>query len=196
MQFLYSTNEKPEVYLEGKGNYPDAPKRCPHKGCHMPVQLKKHGFYKRYIIILKGLEGYIRIRRYRCPVCGRTVSMLPAFCVPGFQYGAEVIVGITREACQHGNIRRTVREWEPHLRQITRRHLLYYLSRLQKNRRLLQLGINEISRALIRLGAITEDKKWTQSFLAEIRRLNPLQFNADFHRITGKSFMSLHNMVA
>jgi hypothetical protein len=73
---------------------------------------------------------------------------------------------------------------------------LYYLSRLQKNRRLLQLGINEISRALIRLGAITEDKKWTQSFLAEIRRLNPLQFNADFHRITGKSFMSLHNMVA
>ena len=76
MQFLYDTKDGPEAYIDGAGYIPAAPRRCPHKGCHMPVELKKHGYYKRYLI-LGVFVGYIRIRRYRCPVCGKTVSMLP-----------------------------------------------------------------------------------------------------------------------
>jgi hypothetical protein len=31
---------------------------------------------------VKGFEGFIRIRRFICPYCGRTVSLLPWFCHP------------------------------------------------------------------------------------------------------------------
>ena len=195
MQSLFFTAETPKSYVSGAVKSPSAPTRCPYKDCHMPVKLKKHGYYRRYLI-LRGFEGYIRIRRYRCPVCGRTVSMLPSFCVPGFQYGADVIICAARTAYQCGSVRRAVREWNGQLPQITRRHLQYYLSRLRKNRIPLQFALNEMSPASIRLGTIAEDKSWAQSFLAETRLTNPSQFNADFHRITGKSFMATYNMIA
>jgi hypothetical protein len=195
MQYLYDTEDRPEAYVDGAGYIPAAPKRCPHKGCHMPVELKKHGYYKRYLI-LGGFAGYIRIRRYICPVCGKTVSMLPSFCIPGFQYGADVVICMTRRAYQCGSVSRAAREWSGYLPEISRRHLTYYLSRLRANRILLQYGLNGMSPAFIRLGTIAEDKSWTKSFLDEIRFLKPSRFNADFHQITGSSFMSLHNMVA
>ena len=195
MQILYYTAETPKAYVGGAVPCPGAPTRCPHKDCHMPVKLKKHGYYRRYLI-LRGFEGYIRIRRYRCPVCGRTVSMLPSLCVPGFQYGADVIIGAARAAYQCGSVRRAVLEWNQQLPQITRRHMQYYLSRLRKNRVVMQFALNEMSSAFIRLGTIAEDKAWAQSFLEEARLTNPPQFNADFHRITGKSFMSTYNMIA
>ena len=94
MQIIFETKDAPSRYAFSKtsdGMYPDEPKRCPHKDCKMPVKMKKHGFYKRNIL-LKNFIGIIRIRRYRCPVCGKTVSMLPAFCIPFFVYGTEVIV--------------------------------------------------------------------------------------------------------
>jgi len=123
--------------------------------------------------------------------------MLPSFCVPGFQYGADVIIGITRDAYRRRSIRRAAREWSGHLSPIKKRHIQYYLSRLRNNRILLQFGINEMSPVLIRLGTIAEDKTWTKCFLEETRYLNPSQFNTEFHCITGKSFMSAHkNIVA
>src|SRR5690606_21514550 len=48
-------------------------------------KLHKHGFYKRFY--LDGLSFWrILIRRYCCTRCGTTISFLPSFCVPKFQY--------------------------------------------------------------------------------------------------------------
>lgn len=50
----------------------------------------KRGFYKRFF--LNGLNTWrIRIRRYYCTKCGTTISFLPAFCVPKFQYSLHLL---------------------------------------------------------------------------------------------------------
>jgi len=63
--------------------FPITPERCPFKDCSMPVKLKKHGYYKRFFIS-KNFTGVLYIRRYICPICGRTVSFLPYFCISHF----------------------------------------------------------------------------------------------------------------
>jgi hypothetical protein len=42
-------------------------------------------------------EGEIAIRRYCCPVCFKTVSLLPSFCHPKRAYGILAIFGILEE---------------------------------------------------------------------------------------------------
>ena len=36
-------------------------------------------------------EERVRVRRFLCPLTGRTVSLLPDFCLPRRRYGAEVV---------------------------------------------------------------------------------------------------------
>ena len=55
--------------------------------------LLRHGYYKRWLI-LPNFEGQIHIRRYRCPSCGRTISLLPSFAHPGRTYGIAFIIGV------------------------------------------------------------------------------------------------------
>lgn len=65
----------------------DFPKleRCPNRKCRS-LRVHRHGFYQRNCS--DGHSWYrIPIRRYYCPHCGTTVSFLPLFCLPWFQYG-------------------------------------------------------------------------------------------------------------
>jgi hypothetical protein len=55
------------------------PPHCPQ--CQTKHPLKAHGFYTRTIIDTD-FDGLIRIRRYLCAACRRTVSLLPAFALP------------------------------------------------------------------------------------------------------------------
>jgi transposase-like protein len=197
MQTIFLSNHTPEDYVERNGNgiYPDAPKKCPFKTCGIPIEMKKHGYYFRFLVTI-AFTGRIRIRRYKCPKCGKTLSMLPSFCLSGLTYGIKLVVTMLLEALKSGSIRKTVHEWRKHVGNITRKLIRKYLLRLYNNRRMIQYGINQLSPDNMALGRISGDAEWTKSFLDGIRHNLSPELNADFHKVTGKSFMSLHNKIA
>ena len=197
MQNIFLSKQSPEDYVnkDGAGEYPDAPKKCPFGDCGTNIEMKKNGFYIRYLVTLIFL-GRIRIRRYKCPKCGRTVSMLPSFCLAGFSYGVDFVVGLLQEVVTTGSIKKAATECGTRLKGVTRRLINKYLSRLCDNRGLIQYGINQMSPDNISLGRLPGDTEWTKSFLCGIRPNLCPELNADFHKITGKSFMSLQNSIA
>ena len=69
---------------------------CPF--CADGHRLWLHGWYERYVI-LPGGAGWRRIpvRRLCCSRSGRTVSLLPDFCVPRRQHGAAVLGAFLEE---------------------------------------------------------------------------------------------------
>jgi len=193
VQILFDTEYSPQKYSNGAGQYPEAPSRCPH--CNIPVKMHKHGFYKRYIIVID-YEGYIRIRRYICRGCGRTVSMLPSFCIPRYQYGMIVIILALLTATVSNSTRYAGTKWPARPQTLTRRHIIYYRNRVMQNRKQIQLGLNLMSPGFIDLQQITGDTDWTRSFLKAVTQKKPPQFNSQYHSLLRKSFMSLHNNVA
>ena len=197
MQNIFMSNHNPEDYAEegGVGEYPEAPKKCPFKDCGINLEMRKHGYYSRFLITLV-FSGRIKIRRYRCRKCKRTVSMLPSFCLAGITYSVEFVTMLLLEAIELGSIRKTAKHWCKRFGSISRRLINKYLTRLRNNRRLIQYGINQLSPDNIRLGGIPGDAEWTKSFLGGIRPTLWAEFNADFHKTTGKSFMSLQNSIA
>jgi len=80
-----------EYYELGKTNLFPEICGCPQDGCGYPGRLRHHGFYERNALTI--LADYrIVIARYLCPVCGRTVSVLPSFLASRFQYSLACIV--------------------------------------------------------------------------------------------------------
>jgi hypothetical protein len=61
---------------------------CPQCEAHRP--LRAHGFYRRTLVDT-AFDGVIRIRRYRCRSCKRTVSLPPEFALPYLRFGIVVI---------------------------------------------------------------------------------------------------------
>ena len=197
MQNIFLCKNKPEDYVKkgGRGKYPPAPKRCHHKGCGINIEMKKHGFYSRFLTTLK-FRGMVRIRRYKCSKCGRTVSMLPSFCIPRVSYGALLTVMLLRYTLTVGSISKAAKVFCAYIGSISRRLIGKYLSRLNNNRQLIQYVLNQQSPDNIALGRLSGDAKWTKSFLFGIRPHLLPEFNVDFHKTTGKSFMSLQNRIA
>jgi hypothetical protein len=64
------------------------PTYCPQ--CQAPHSLTAHGFYSRTLVDA-GFDGSIRVRRYLCRSCKRTVSLLPEFALPYLRFGITVI---------------------------------------------------------------------------------------------------------
>jgi transposase-like protein len=69
---------------------PDAhrPAQCPQ--CQTKRPLIAHGFYTRTLIDT-AFDGIIRVRRYLCRSCRRTVSLLPEFVLPYLRSSLAVI---------------------------------------------------------------------------------------------------------
>jgi len=197
MQNIFLSKQNPEDYVDegGVGEYPGAPKKCPFKDCGVNLVMKKNGYYHRCLYTIT-FTGKIRIRRYKCPLCGRTLSMLPSFCLSGHSYGVEFIITLLQRVLTIGSIKRVVEEWRIKWAGTSRRLINKYLSRLRNNRGLIQYGINQMSPDNISLGRLPGDTEWTKSFLCGIRPNLCPELNADFHKITGKSFMSLQNRIA
>lgn len=59
--------------------------------CGARGTLIKHGYYYRNILD-DDFETSIRIPRFYCKCCRHTLSLLPVFCVPHFQYSARFIL--------------------------------------------------------------------------------------------------------
>lgn len=80
MQILHPFTGSVPQYLEQLAD-PDRhrPAHCPQ--CQAKQPLTAHGFYTRTIIDT-AFDGSIRVRRYLCAACRRTVSLLPEFALP------------------------------------------------------------------------------------------------------------------
>jgi transposase-like protein len=64
------------------------PSYCPQ--CQARHPLSAHGFYTRTLIDV-AFDGIIRVRRYLCQDCKRTVSLLPHFVLPYLRASIAVI---------------------------------------------------------------------------------------------------------
>jgi hypothetical protein len=64
------------------------PDHCPQ--CQAAQGLTAHGFYRRTLVDA-GFDGSIRVRRYLCRCCKRTVSLLPQFALPYLRFSVTVI---------------------------------------------------------------------------------------------------------
>ena len=84
LQIIVNFQQSIEEYLQlgENNNFPEF-FTCPI--CKAHKKLEGHGFYTRNIVLLKNSHR-ISIRRYYCPSCGKTVSLLPSFLLPYFQY--------------------------------------------------------------------------------------------------------------
>jgi hypothetical protein len=75
MQIVHNFNISPREYFQrGKENDFPSINICPC--CAYPSTLPKHGFYWRNALFLK-FHYRIPIIRFKCPSCGRTISLLP-----------------------------------------------------------------------------------------------------------------------
>jgi transposase-like protein len=89
MQILHPFVGSVQQYTEQLSD-PDRhrPAHCPQ--CQARHPLTAHGFYTRTLIDI-AFEGIIRVRRYLCQSCKRTVSLLPEFVLPYLQCSIAVI---------------------------------------------------------------------------------------------------------
>lgn len=89
MQFLHRFAGSIQRYSEELSN-PDRyrPDHCPQ--CEAHRRLRAHGFYTRTLVDI-AFDGTIRVRRYLCCSCKRTVSLLPEFALPYLRFGIVVI---------------------------------------------------------------------------------------------------------
>jgi hypothetical protein len=133
------------------------PENCPN--CGQPGELVGHGSYPRHPCNPERTRLIIRVKRFFCLVCHRTVSILPSFCLPHRHYLAATIQIVLdlryRSASSWQNIRQrfhpndlpsqtTCREW---VAAFGRRSPLY-LAHLQRQLASWQLAPGRIEMAL------------------------------------------------
>jgi transposase-like protein len=89
MQILHPFAGSVQQYTEQLAN-PDShrPGHCPQ--CQAKHPLTAHGFYTRTLLDA-AFDGVIRVRRYLCETCQRTVSLLPEFVLPYLRSSLAVI---------------------------------------------------------------------------------------------------------
>ena len=89
MQILHPFAGSVQQYAEQLTD-PDCyrPDHCPQ--CQTKHPLTAHGFYTRTLIDT-AFDGVIRVRRYLCQTCQRTVSLLPDFVLPYLRSSLTVI---------------------------------------------------------------------------------------------------------
>jgi hypothetical protein len=89
VQILHPFSGSLQQYEEAIANPDhDRPDHCPQ--CLTGQRMVGHGFYGRTLMDV-GFEGSIRVRRYLCLACKRTVSLLPQFALPYLRFSVAVI---------------------------------------------------------------------------------------------------------
>lgn len=89
MQILHPFAGSIQQYAEEIAD-PDLyrPNQCPQ--CQAQHSLTAHGFYSRTLVDA-GFDGSIRVRRYLCRSCKRTVSLLPEFALPYLRFSISIL---------------------------------------------------------------------------------------------------------
>jgi Domain of unknown function (DUF6431) len=88
MQILYPFAGSIQQYNEQHPNHNPRPCSCAMCGAKKP--LRAHGFYWRSVSD-QGFDGFIRVGRYLCLACRRTISLLPEFVLPYVRFGIAVV---------------------------------------------------------------------------------------------------------
>ncbi|MCI0355147.1 MAG: DUF6431 domain-containing protein [Acidobacteria bacterium] len=89
MQILHPFRGSAQQYAEEIANVDRyRPDHCPQ--CQTRQPLTGHGFYRRTLVDV-GFDESIRVRRYLCRSCKRTVSLLPEFALPWLRFSITVI---------------------------------------------------------------------------------------------------------
>ena len=89
---LFSPNITIQDYHErgSKNLFPTLPS-CPNPDCRAQKTMWRNGFYVRCVVT--GTQLYeIKIQRLRCRYCGISVSLIPNFALPRFQYSLDIII--------------------------------------------------------------------------------------------------------
>ena len=89
MQMLHPHSGSIQQYMEQIDD-PEVgrPSSCPQ--CPAKEPMAAHGFYRRTLVD-EAFDGVIRIRRYLCQECCRTVSLLPEWALPYMRFSIRVI---------------------------------------------------------------------------------------------------------
>jgi transposase-like protein len=89
VQILHPFSGSLQQYEEAMAD-PDRyrPDHCPQCAASRP--LRAHGFYRRTLVEVN-FDGFLRVRRYLCLACKRTVSLLPEFVLPYLRFSVAVI---------------------------------------------------------------------------------------------------------
>lgn len=100
MQILHPFAGSVADYLAQLDN-PDRyrPHQCPQ--CQAKRPLTAHGFYTRTLLD-SAFDGWLRVRRYLCKACRRTVSLLPEFALPYLRSSVTVIALFLMARLFHG----------------------------------------------------------------------------------------------
>jgi hypothetical protein len=89
MQILHPFAGSIQHYLEAITDVDRyRPDHCPQ--CEANHPLTGHGFYRRTLADI-AFDGILRVRRYLCRCCKRTVSLLPEFALPWLRFSIAVI---------------------------------------------------------------------------------------------------------
>ena len=100
MQILHPFAGSVEQYAEQLSDADcHRPSACPQ--CQARHPLTAHGFYTRTLIDV-AFDGIIRVRRYLCQDCKRTVSLLPQFVLPYLRASIVVIALFLLARLLHG----------------------------------------------------------------------------------------------
>jgi hypothetical protein len=93
MQILYPFTGSIQQYNEQCAN---SNRLCSCTLCGTKKHLRAHGFYWR-TVSSPDFEGLIRVRRYLCLACRRTISLLPEFILP-YMRSAVTVIGLFLKA--------------------------------------------------------------------------------------------------
>jgi Domain of unknown function (DUF6431) len=87
MQMLYPVDVPIQQYIKRVQEAEEVERCCPAAcpQCEAKERMKAHGFYSRTIAD-DDFDGEIRILRYLCGACRRTVSLLPGWALPYLRF--------------------------------------------------------------------------------------------------------------
>jgi hypothetical protein len=95
MQLIHAFNISPEEYYS-RGKKNDFPRLDVCPCCLHPSNLPRHGFYWRNALF-RNFHIRIPILRLKCSSCGKTISFLPDFLLPYFQYSLEYVLEAAKQ---------------------------------------------------------------------------------------------------
>ena len=147
MQQIFLTLVSPAEYARQGVDFEfPVPDTCPNPECLIPIPPKKHGFYERNCLDFT-YRGRILIRRYYCPYCGKTVSYLPSFCLPYYQYSLAVIyLVICNQIESNMSYAQIIRHFRKHHQNLHLyiQHVEFYLLRFLMNLTPIQIGLRQL----------------------------------------------------
>jgi transposase-like protein len=102
MQMLHPHRGSIQQYMEQLDD-PERgrPSHCPQ--CRIQEPMRAHGLYSRTIVD-EAFDGVIRVRRYLCQACRRTVSLLPEWALPYVRFSIAAIRRTLKERLMDGRV--------------------------------------------------------------------------------------------